>query len=282
MTLLGEPNVGGMASIITYVFAVLAIRSLPLKLLLLIITLILLISSLSKAAIAGFILATFCILTLEFRSLIRINVIKKVVTLSTIILIISASILTFSPFLRQELTEYARISVLSFVAGDNGEADTVSIFTDMGNRFFKFTLYGMELMRRESSFFIMNLLFGGSFGIAGSAAQELRGDGAILPHNSFSEIFLVGGIFMVTIFLIIILRTFKKLRDGRNINNYRQALFIGFLLTIAFMPFYPVIYQPILGAFFWTVVGIASNSNLAKEDLSFSKRNKSLLGYYHA
>lgn len=259
-TLLGEPNVGGMASIIIYVFAVLSFRSWIWKSFLLVAALILLVLSVSKAGIAGFIIATTLMIALHYRSGIRISTAKKVAAFAVGSLILGALVMGFSGELRQNFGDYAMSGLRAFLGSD---LDNKNLVTDLSNRLTGRALEGTKIAYAQSSFYPLNVLAGSSFGVAGSVASELRGDAAILPHNSLLEIYLVGGILLLAVFLIVLFTSFQRLWAERRANGFRMALLIGFLVMVAFAAGYPIIYEPVLGSFFWLVVGVAANAWLA-------------------
>jgi len=274
-TLLGGPNTGGMASAITYIIALLIIRPLAVKIVLLAVALILLIFSLSKAAIAGWIIATTIIVYLKVTK--RSNIFKlnrtklqKMPTIMIVSLFFILSITTYSYPIREYIIKYATMAVLAFTGGDTGEPNSQSVLEDLFMRMVSITQKGISLAMEQSSFYPLNFLVGSSFGIAGSAAFQLKAD-VILPHNTFSEIYLVGGVLFLFIFWFILVKTWSRLWLLGNVNTYYKALLIVFLTIVAYMPSYPIIYEPILGSLFWLIVGLVANPNFSIKKTSLSR-----------
>lgn len=266
-TLLGGPNTGGMASAITYIIALLIIRPLAVKIVLLTVALILLIFSLSKAAIAGWIIATAIIVCLKVgkrSNIFKINRTKfqKMTTIMIVTLLFIFCITTYSSPIREYIVKYATIALLAFTGGDTGDPTSQSVLEDLSMRMISMTQKGISLAMEQSSFYPLNFLVGSSFGIAGSAAFQLKAD-VILPHNTFSEIYLVGGILLLFIFGLILVKTWSRLWLLNKVNDYYKALLIVFLTIVAYMPSYPIIYEPILGSLFWLIVGLVANSNFS-------------------
>jgi len=266
MTLLGEPNVGGMVSVLMYIFAMLMPFRFIYRLIILLFAMVLMILSLSKAALLGFLLATFLMLALYQKLMFRTFFIKKAglaIGILMTVFVLTSSLFNF----QQSFKEYSVIFVKSLVNKEK-QIYRYGVLSDLCNRLFVKGIKGIELAKRESDCYLLNCLAGSTFGIAGSAAKEIRGkSSAILPHNGFLEIYLVGGIFMLLIFLAILFFTCKRLYNVGVTVRYYKTLWIGFLMLIAFLFIYPITYQPILGAIFWLIVGIAANRAVEKSVL---------------
>ncbi|MEQ9483399.1 hypothetical protein [Coleofasciculus sp. F4-SAH-05] len=270
-SLLGEPNIGGMASSIIYAFAILAIRSFAVQIALLVVALIFLVFSLSKAAMAGWIIATVIILLLKltkkkYTLKLKKNIINKYTIILIFFLLLFVFSVTYPSAVQEYFVKYGQTALIAFTGGDTGEGTAYSVLEDLSMRMIGITQQGISLAMEKSSFYPLNFLVGSSFGLAGSAALELKED-ALLPHNTFSEIYFVGGFFMLLLFLLILTKTLFALWLRRTVNHYYQALFVTFFVIVAFMPSYPIIYEPILGSLFWLIVGLVANSCLSIKNI---------------
>jgi hypothetical protein len=257
-TILGEPNIGGMASVIVYIYSILFVSIWPLKFVFLLASIILLFLSLSKAALGGYILATFLLIFCNskflFNSKKKINS-QVVLILSYVLIIIIVFIVMAN--IEIDFKKYATTSFLSFF----NRAENPGAYKDIINRLITLPYNGVKLALRESGFYVLNFLAGSSFSIAGSAAKTIRGELVILPHNSFLEIYLVGGMIMISIFITILILTYKKLKL-KSKNVFYQPILLSFIIIILLMFTYPIIYEPVMGSFFWLIVGISCNYRL--------------------
>jgi len=253
-TILGEPNIGGMAAVIVYIYSILHVSIWPLKFILLLTSIILLYLSLSKAALGGFILATillvFCYSKFLFNTKRKINPqlpkILLYIVMAIIVLVIMANI-------------GIGFKILAFYGTDEGPG----AYEDIIYRLITKPYNGVKLALKKSDFYVLNFLIGSSFGIAGSAARTIRGELAILPHNSFLEIYLVGGMIMILIFITILYLTYKKLRL-KSKNILYQPMLLSFFIIVLLMFTYPIIYEPVIGSFFWLIIGVSCNYRLNK------------------
>ena len=257
-TILGEPNIGGMAAVIVYIYSILSVSIWPLKFILLLTGIILLCLSLSKAALGSFVLATillvFCYYKFLFNTKRKINPqLRKIllyIVMAIIVLVIMANI-------GIDFKKYISTSFLAF----HGTDENPGAYKDIIYRLIIKPYSGVKLALKESDFYVLNFLMGSSFGIAGSAARTIRGEFAILPHNSFLEIYLVGGMIMILIFITILYLTYKKLK-AKSKNIFYQPILLSFFIIVLLMFTYPIIYEPVMGSLFWLIVGISCNYRL--------------------
>ncbi len=260
-TLLGEPNVGGMAAVVTYIVAVLGIRNWFWKSFLLLVAFTLVVSSVSKAAVAGCVLATVVVL-FNFRRALNARDLQRLMLIGILVAVAMLSIFVFNTEIRYQSEAYVNAGVEAFYGAD---VDDKGFMEDLSDRLVGRTIQGIENARRMSDFYLLDIFLGSGFGAAGSAAFELSGSdfasssGSLLPHNSLSEIYLTGGIFMLAIFLAIVVRTLHELWTIRGEDRIHRAMLGAFIVFTAFIVGYPIIYQPVLGAFFWLTVGYAAN-----------------------
>ena len=172
-----------------------------------------------------------------------------------------------TPFL-QDFSEYSAVLTETFI----GHEETASgksgpgVIEEIWYRIFNKIEEGVELSAARSDIYFLNILGGSSFGVAGTAAVAARGFGnAVLPHNGYLEIFLVGGLLMLLLFFWILLVTFVKLQAVAATNNFCHTLLVSFLILILFTAGYPVFNQPVLGSFFWLVIGLAANKEVMED-----------------
>lgn len=267
MTILGEPNIGGMAAVIVIVMAVLGMRSWIAKGFFMLAAVLLLLFSISKAALLGLIVALAIIFLYRYKQFFLTRR-TAAVFLLTITLLLGVLILMLNtPFL-QDFSEYSAVLTETFI----GHEETASgksgpgVIEEIWYRIFNKIEEGVELSAARSDIYFLNILGGSSFGVAGTAAVAARGFGnAVLPHNGYLEIFLVGGLLMLLLFFWILLVTFVKLQAVAATNNFCHTLLVSFLILILFTAGYPVFNQPVLGSFFWLVIGLAANKEVMED-----------------
>jgi hypothetical protein len=271
-TILGEANVGGMAACILWIVAMVLIANWPLRIIFCISSIVLLILSVSKAALGGFILSSTLLLIDRPKPLLLKTALERMVIVGMMLLIFVSLLLKYESTLQERLGLYAVTALKSFSSSNE---DSYGVVADLSDRLMGRTMQGIELAKHESDIYLLNVLSGSSFGIAGSVAEEMRGMNAILPHNSLAEIYFVGGLFQLGIFLTIIFMTCRVLTRRRKFDKIHQTLFIGYLMSIALLPTYPIIYEPIMGTFFWLTVGVCANSRLKCDERSAALSAKS-------
>lgn len=246
-SLLGEPNVGGMAAVLAYVIASQAVRNVFWRYTILLSTSFLVIVCLSKAALASFVIVNLVILVLDFHRSRAEKSIFPAATLGLQLAVVSIWFLLLSwlPWTKN----YVSVAINSLLGRQMAVPGAIDDFSDR----FIFWKYGGD---------IASYLFGGSFGSAGSAALELRIPGAVGPHNMYLEVLLVGGfLFLVNLFLIQILTVTSVLKRGQFI--YQVTLPVLFLMYL-YMTGYPIIYEPVTGFLLWLIIGTSAASHLRK------------------
>lgn len=257
-TILGEPNIGGMAAVIVYIYSILSVSIWPLKFILLLTSIILLCLSLSKAALGSFVLATillvFCYYKFLFNTKRKINPQSRKILLYIVMVII---VLVIMANIGIDFKKYISTSFLAF----HGTDENPGAYKDIIYRLIIKPYSGVKLALKESDFYVLNFLMGSSFGIAGSAARTIRGELAILPHNSFLEIYLVGGMIMILIFINILYLTYKKLKL-KSKSIFYQPMLLSFFIIVLLMFTYPIIYEPVMGSFLWLIIGVSCNYRL--------------------
>jgi len=276
MTLLGEPNVGGMASSIILLAAVYIVQNPIWKIVTAFVAIVLLVLSVSKAGLAGFALALLLIVFLQFirgNRLIRIKS-KRIAIFSVCLCGFVAVFLLVLTFSSSVVMNKVRVYAQTAVTAILGEGDPIdvspSLVDDLSNRLFAMTSAGIELAKRESSFYLFNVMFGSSFGIAGTAAEEVRGPGiTITAHNGYSETYFVGGVLMLLLFLVMLFFVFRRLWWLSKSDDVFALLLASFILCTAFMMGYPIMSTIFVGSMFWLAIGVAANRSIAhKESLS--------------
>jgi hypothetical protein len=264
MTLLGEANVGGMAATLLFVLAFLWVRRWIFKYVLLLACTVLLVLSISKAAVAGTLIAAILVAVLKGHELRKVHVQRRVAgtLLATVVLFAVALSLT-SPQVLEDYSLYTR-SLQEAIFQREGGSDTAYVIEDLLQRVFDFTKKGIDVARRSSDIFALAVVAGSSFGVAGSAAYDLQPAYAVLPHNSFAEAFLVGGIIQLSLLVWILVSTGRRLLTLRKLEPHYGVLLIVYLVVCAYLPTYPTVYEPITGSVLWLVVGIVANPVLVR------------------
>ena len=266
MTLLGEPNVGGMSSPLVLLLAMFVVERPLWRFVWILVSVVLLLISVSKAAIVGFVLAVLMMVWLprRRRSAVRVG---RAWAAGTATLVAFATLLWGLTIVSPEF-----VSTIKVYAGTGWQAvlgdreTSPSIITDLNDRLFVMFRSGLELAQRERSNYALDVVIGSSYGIAGSAAQEVRGEDAVItPHNGFAETYFVGGVALVVVFVALIVVVAIRLRGLSRQRDMYVGVFAGFVLSTLFMVSYPVMYAIVPGAFFWVCVGVASNRWIARE-----------------
>lgn len=242
MTVVGEPNVGGMLAVLAFVAAVAIPRRTLLAVTLAAPAVLLLLLSLSKAAFLGFGLAGLALLVLAPgpRSATAVRLVASVLLGLMFTFALGAG-------------DYVSVSWRAVFGGLRGEP---SAFQDFLQR------QGAGLGT------LISIIFGESFGVAGSAAQESRGydAGVPLPHNSYAEMFITGGLMLLIPVVLLMASAFRtlfvELRE-RPTSVGRCAL-ICLALLACWMLGYPVIYEPVTGALFWVIIGYGNRPRMER------------------
>lgn len=255
-TILGDPNVGGMAAAITLVGGLVLARPPWLKLVIAALSLMLIVLSLSKAALVlgGIGLAVLALI--ERPRLVRFCAARPLPSAIAATAIL-AGILAASTI--PALSRYETVGIETLV-GANGAAQ--GALHDITDRAFVRVDQGIALLAATPPSPVLNYVFGGSYGIAGSVAVSARGEPpAFLPHNGYLEIFLVGGLVLLAAFLAVVARTAQNLLSLWR-SDLPEAKFMIVALTILLIILggYPIMYEPILGSLFWLIVGASFNA----------------------
>lgn len=242
-SLLGEPNVGGMAAVLAYTLASLTVRNIIWRYTILLSTSFLVIVCLSKAALASFVIMNFVLIIVDFR---RSRLEESVFPSKSLRWQIAVIALWYSFLALLPRTEnYVSVAINSLIGRQVAVPGAVDDFADR----FIFWKYGGN---------IASYLFGGSFGSAGSAALELKVPNAVGPHNMYLEVLLVGGaVFLVSLLLIQLLSVLSITKSSQLL---RHAMLPVLFLIYLYMTGYPIIYEPITGSLFWLIVGVCARS----------------------
>jgi hypothetical protein len=252
-TSLGEVNVGGMAAPALVIIAISIVRSGIVKIGLISVAAAHVAFSLSKAGVIGLGIALFVLGAMN-RNVVRHPAALFRSALSALV-VAGVGIALVVYFVGvDELSHRLRILDAVLAASDRG-APTFG--GDVYQRTVTFAAQGTRMALEQGTMPVLNVLLGTSYGVAGSAAVELRFGRAVLPHNSFVEAFLVGGVLLVSVFLALLARVGYRYWVLRESGSEAKVLFACMIVLVAYMPAYPVIYQPVLGGLFWVIVGIA-------------------------
>jgi hypothetical protein len=254
-TILGDPNVGGMAAAITLVGGLVLARPLWMKVIIAATSLVLIVLSLSKAALilGGIGLAVLALV--ERRHLMRLCAARPLPAAIAAVAMLG-SILAGSSI--PALSRYESVGIETLV-GSNGP--TQGALHDITDRAFIRVEQGIALLAATPPSSVLSYLFGGSYGIAGSVAVSARGEPpAFLPHNGYLEIFLVGGVVLLAAFLAVVARAACNLLAlwRRDLPEVRFSI-VALTMLLIILSGYPIMYEPILGSLFWLIVGASFN-----------------------
>jgi hypothetical protein len=266
MTLLGEPNIGGMAAALLLITMTELARSWVLRCAMAACALAFLTLSLSKGGLMGAGIA-ICMLLFRGRAAIR-RLFVPLAIISAILAVGGGGMLSFGGADTAKIERYVYVAKENFLGDADQLPGSTSLIKDLRFRVLEKPSQSMGLDQSESLPRWFTVLFGGSYGIAGSVAKEERGLVGIdnLPHNTFSEIFLVGGALFLLVFLMLLVRTGQSLyRYASNRGGLAATAWPAFIVLCAYLFSYPVIYAPVLGAWFWLTVGLSLNSRIVGE-----------------
>lgn len=244
MTIVGEPNVGGMLAVIAFVSFAMLIKRSYLAVLLGGLAAAFVVFSISKAAILGMCVAVAASLGVLHQKELKVTIGRAILSVILGFLLIV--------FLGGE--DYLRVSVDSVLGGIRGEPSALKDFQARQSSIGVLKLFGNSNLPLP-----FNYIFGISFSDVGSAAQEIRGSNSnvFLPHNSYLELFLTGGALMLLSVLFLMARAFKKLWGSRTQEERRidRCVLICLIILSCWMLVYPVIYEPVTGCLLWIIVG---------------------------
>lgn len=260
MTIVGEPNVGGKLAVLAYIIGLTIPRRLPASVALAGLAVAFVVMTLSKAAVLGVCvasLALFLVSPAERRADLAFRGLLGGLFGVVFILLIGAD-------------AYLIAAVKSVLGQVRGEP---SAMTDLAYR-----QSGLLLdldFRIESLAGLLTLLFGSSFGVAGSAAYEHLGDKSyvVLPHNSYLEMMLTGGIVMLGSMIYLLVSAIRRfLSEARSDGSPEARCALVCLIMLAFwMLVYPVIYEPVTGALLWSLIGYGHR--ITSPSLGLPERN---------
>jgi hypothetical protein len=275
MTLIGEPNVGGMAAALVMLMAVYLPLSLPVQVAAAALAAVLMVLSVSKAALAGMLLALAVVGAFQvIRGGRRVRArYARLARLALAGLLAAGTVGVAGAALRPELVgkalDYGNTLLISFAGAGDRDSVSPGFFTDLGERLFDMTLSGLKLAQSQSDNYAIDVIIGSSYGIAGTAAEEIRGnDMVITAHNGFSETYFVGGLLMVMLFVLLLGETLRVLWRLSRLDPLYTFLLAALLVCLAFMSTYPVMSNIGLGSIFWLAVGSAANHRLRREALA--------------
>lgn len=282
MTLLGEPNIGGMSSAIILLVAIYILQGWVWKALAFAAVGIFILLSLSKAALAGCILALLIVFILRIREKgsNAFIVTPKAIMIGFVLTALTAIVVLLSmstnSIFQERISQYARTSIEAFTGGGDRVNVSPSFFDDLADRLFGMTTRNLQMLQDESDFYFADVVWGSSFGVAGTAAEEVRGeDVAIAAHNGFVETYFVGGILMLLLFCGLLIAAWRRLWQLARADALFSALFAAFVVCLAYMLTYPVMSSIFVGAFFWLTIGASGNHLLMRETLAIQKQERS-------
>jgi hypothetical protein len=256
-TILGDPNVGGMSAAITLVGGLMLARPLWLKLVIAALSLMLIVLSLSKAAVILAVIGLAMAAVIERPRLVQLRANRPWVAAMAVLIILGAALVAaFVP----ALSRYEAISIAALGGAQDPAGQSVGYA--VADRAFFRVEQGLELLAEMPPSVLVNYLLGGSYGLAGSVAVSARGEPpAFLPHNGYLEIFLIGGVILLASFLAV------AIRGARNLLALRRSdlpavrfLIIALAMLLIILGGYPIMYEPILGSLFWLIIGASFNA----------------------
>lgn len=257
-SLMGEPNVGGFAAVILYFVATMLVANIFARLLLVLAASFLVIVCLSKAAMILFLIINAVIFAFAISGENKQShgFSRSALNLQGIVLGVWFIFLTYHPLTH----EYMVASFKTFVGA---QSEGPGIAEDFSNRVLHPNLYpgtiGGQILENFKDIFL-----GQSFSRAGSAATDLGLPLAIIPHNMYLELYLVGGILFLALLILIQWHTIRELSPNGGLGmRLEQLLVIPFVLICLYMMGYPNLYEPVTGTFFWLVVGAACRAKPA-------------------
>lgn len=251
MSLMGEPNVGGISAALLYLLSSTIIKKVAIRYFLLFASSFLVIVSISKAAFVGFMLANVAILFTDYFNTRKIGSAFP----SRELIVQTAAVLGWFLLLACHplLYQYMEVGFNSFIGKQLAVPGAIE---DFGDRFV-FSKYGGGFALSE----LRELLFGQSFTRAGSVAVELKIPNAAGPHNMYLEVYLVGGLVLLCTLITIQVLVIKMLVRPVNTSPKLYAVLLSlFVLISLYMTGYPNLYEPITGTLFWLIVGVTCRS----------------------
>lgn len=281
-TILGEPNVGGMAAAIAAIGAVLLLRPLWLRIAGAGSSIVFVILSLSRAALLIVVIGALMAAALEAPRLRQVwwrpgarrraalaalaiaavgIAADRVPGIHAYFVTVVASFTGDCTIVSSDVTDLG-----TYYGKENG------IFFSLRDRAFDRVGLGLSLMDTAAQAVgmirgLLVSLFGLSFAVAGSVAVELRGSPpAVLPHNGFLELFLVGGPVLLASFVVLVAQGGRRLMVFRRHapSPILSFMVVGYTMLILATMGYPIFYHPILGSLFWLIVAVANRAEAWK------------------
>ena len=257
LTLLGEPNVGGMVSVLVFTFAILYVRTTLIQLPLMLAAAVLLFYSLSKAALAGYVCFVVVLIAVASMYPKRIFVRSSLRSLA-VAAAAMAVIILFGAERGGGLQRYWNTTEEAFL-GTGGTQDTQhEVLEDLRERVIDKTLSGLDTAAESSPFYALDVVIGSSYGAAGTAALTWSSEQVIEPHNGMSEIYFVGGVLLLAIYILVVKSTIRGLLREFPRDELGAALMICVLILSLYTFTYPIEYEPVNGSLFWIIVGLAA------------------------
>lgn len=262
-SLLGEPNVAGLAGVLFFIFSVGYVPSQLARFACVGVSVFLVIFSLSKSALILFFGAAFVLIS---AALWRRLVFADTKCLQNVMLSACYALCWIVVFRSFDMgARYISVGANALIGADE---ESLSAVGDLVNRA-QLDYWNIMPLKGTGGGFdiagVMHSIIGQSFARAGSAAVDLGVTSAILPHNMYLELFLVGGLLLLGVFMLILLMTGQRL--GRNLfftKNDPSVLVASLLIISLYMLGYPNIYEPISGVMLWLIIGAACSRVHAK------------------
>lgn len=252
---LGEPNVGGMSAVLLLVIAFWGVQNKIFRWIIIGVAYFGGLMSLSKAALAGWLFVCTLVALHDSFDFTQEKLRRPNRQLRENFLVLGLWIVAFLCI--APLAQYAVVHLRAAM----GQVDSPSAIQDLSDRAF-ILKYGTDFSYASGAgdwLKNISLVVGQSFGRAGSVAIEMNVPYAVGPHNSYLEIFIVGGVLMLGTFLMMqwltLKNLFAKTLTGDPIAKILLLLFVAISI---FMLGYPNIYEPVTGALFWILVGVGA------------------------
>lgn len=255
MTVVGEPNVGGMLAVIVFICGVVLPKRRFMAALLAGCAVVCIVMSLSKAAILGLAVAAIA------GALVLPGSVKHEAFLRATM----GGIFGLALLMLIGAGEYIQVLSDSLLGSIKGEPSAMEDLQARQSRFDTATVFGGSRISTALTF-----LLGASFAGVGSAALEILGpdSNVILPHNSYVEMFLTGGLVMLGVVVALMARTYRRLWLSAKEANalVDQCALLCLIVLSCWMLVYPVIYEPVTGCLFWIILGYG-NRPLSKQQV---------------
>ena len=254
-SLLGEPNVGGLAGVIVFILSIGFINNRIVKMACVGVSVFLVVFSLSKSALILFVGSGFIfILVASWRWFsFRDSIFVREVFVSLVSALVCFVLIWLTPI----GSNYISVGVLAFIGVDE---ESPSAIVDLTNRiqFGGWFVGAPADSQYINPIEIFQIIFGQSFARAGSAAVDLNVPMSFLPHNMYLEIFTVGGLLLLGVFCAILCIS-GYVWGGRLLfqRSVSGVLISPLIIVALYMLGYPNVYEPITGIVLWLALGAA-------------------------